>query len=69
MQPRQKPFHRFIRDVLRIKAEIIAEHYSPETLARMTGVQLPSAEEKAQAQQMIQMQQQMQQNPQAAAVQ
>jgi len=39
MQPRQVPFARFVRDVLRIMAEVIAEHYSPETLQRMTGME------------------------------
>lgn len=61
MQPRQKPFARFVRDILRIKAEIIAEHYSAETLARMTGLQLPTPEEKAQLQMQLQQQQMMQQ--------
>jgi len=41
MQPRQVPFARFIRDTLRIMAEIIAEHYSAETLHRMTGLDVP----------------------------
>lgn len=35
---RQERFQRFIRDILRIKAEIIAEHFSPETLKIMTGI-------------------------------
>lgn len=35
---RQERFQRFIRDVLRLKAEIIAEHFSPETLQLMTGI-------------------------------
>ena len=37
MQPRQRPMQRFVRDALRLKAEVIAEHFRPETLARMTG--------------------------------
>ncbi len=37
MQPRQRPMQRFVRDMLRLKAEVIAEHFRPETLARMTG--------------------------------
>jgi len=37
MTPRSKPFARFARDVIRLKAEIIAENYSPETLKRITG--------------------------------
>jgi hypothetical protein len=35
---RQERFQRFIRDILRIKAEIIAEHFSPQTLQVMTGI-------------------------------
>ena len=37
--PRQKPMERFARDLLRIMAEVAAEHFSPETFARMTGMQ------------------------------
>lgn len=64
LQRLQREVQRFIRDMLRLKAEIIGEHFSPETLASMTGVQLPTAEQK----QMIQQQMmQMQQAQQAAA--
>lgn len=41
MQPRQRPMERFVRDALRLKAEVIAEHFRPETLARMTGKPVP----------------------------
>ncbi len=37
---RQKQIQRFIRDILRIKAEIIAEHFEPEQLSMMTGIQV-----------------------------
>lgn len=37
MTPRSRPMQKFIRDLLRLKAEIMAEHYTPETLGRMTG--------------------------------
>ena len=40
MAPRQKPIQRFVRDTLRIKSEIIAEHFSADTLTRMTGIQV-----------------------------
>ena len=43
MQPRQRPMERFVRDILRLKAEVIAEHFRPETLARMTGKPVPAA--------------------------
>lgn len=32
--------NRFIRDIFRLKAEIIAEHFSPDTLSMMTGVEV-----------------------------
>lgn len=37
---RQERFQRFIRDTLRIMAEIIAEHFDPKTLLVMTGMQV-----------------------------
>jgi len=43
MTPRQKPMQRFVRDLLRLKAEIIAEHFTPATLAQMTGRPVPPA--------------------------
>lgn len=38
----QKPMQVFIRDILRIKAELIAEHFTPEKLAEMTNMPLES---------------------------
>jgi hypothetical protein len=35
---RQERFQRFIRDILRIKAELIAEHFDEKTLMLMTGM-------------------------------
>lgn len=35
---RQERFQRFIRDILRIKAELIAEHFDAQTLMLMTGL-------------------------------
>lgn len=40
IQPRQMEVQRYARDLIRIMAEIIAEHFSPQTLATMTGIQL-----------------------------
>lgn len=57
IQKFQKEIQRYCRDVLRIKAEIAVEQFSPETFAAMTSLKLPSAEEKAQAQSAMQMQQ------------
>jgi len=42
MQPRQKPFERFIRATLRIMAEVIAEKFARRTLERITGHDLGS---------------------------
>lgn len=50
IEDRQAEVARFARDLLRIKCEIIAEKFQPETLALMTGIDLPTAEMKAQAQ-------------------
>lgn len=40
LQRRQREVQRFVRDILRIKAEIIAENYTPEMLTMMTGKQV-----------------------------
>lgn len=56
LQKLQREVQRFIRDIFRIKAEIMGEHFSPETLQRMTQVQLPTAEEKQQVQQLFEQQ-------------
>lgn len=42
---------RFCRDIVRIFAEIIAEHFSPETIKQISGIKLMTAEEKAMYQQ------------------
>lgn len=56
VRDRQKEVQRFARDIIRIKAEVIAEMFSPQTLRQMTGVQLMTNDEKQAAQ--MQMQQQ-----------
>lgn len=38
LSTRQKRVQMFVREILRIKAEIIAEHFDPETLQMMTGL-------------------------------
>lgn len=48
VRDRQKEMARFARDLIRLKGEVIAEQFSVETLKAMTGVDLPTAEEKAQ---------------------
>jgi uncharacterized protein YqgV (UPF0045/DUF77 family) len=63
IQDRQREVQRFARDLLRLKAELIAEKMEPETLAVMTGIQLPTAEQKQQAQMVAQQAAQAQQPP------
>lgn len=60
----QKRVQRYVRDYLRLVAEVMCKHYGPETWATMTGVQLPKPEEKEQAQQLMAMAQQQPQQPQ-----
>lgn len=56
IQKKQKEAARYARDLLRIKAELIANKFQPQTLVMMTGIQLPSQADKqaaeAQAQQL-----------------
>ena len=40
MRKKQNEISEYIRDLFRIKAELIAEHYEPETLAAMTAMQI-----------------------------
>jgi hypothetical protein len=49
----QKEVGRYARDCLRIMAEIAVSKFSEVTLKGMTGLQIPSGEEKAQAQQIL----------------
>ncbi len=60
----------FARETLEIMAEIIAEHFSPETMKLMTGLKLPDTPEEAQMMAMQQMaaQQAMAPQPQPVAV-
>lgn len=50
LQDRQQEVQRFARDIFRIKAEVIAENFSPETLKSMTGLSLPTQAEMQVAQ-------------------
>lgn len=45
----QSDVARFARDLIRIMAEIMGERFQPETLQTMTGIQLPTDEQKAMA--------------------
>jgi len=49
LQRMQRDVQRYIRDLMRLKAEVISEHFAPETLQLMTGVQLPTMAQKQQA--------------------
>lgn len=55
LQRMQKEVQRYIRDLIRLKAEVIAEKFQPETLESMTLIQLPH---KAEVDQQFAMQQQ-----------
>ena len=56
----QKAVHKYLRNSLRIMAEIALTKLSPETVQAMTGVDLPTDEQKQQAQMELQMWQQQQ---------
>ena len=45
----RREVQRYARDLVRMAAEIMAEHFAPDTMAIMTEVQLPTAEQKQQA--------------------
>lgn len=66
---RQKKFANFARDLVRLKAEIIAERFDPQTLSLMSGIKLPTAAEKQQYQQAQQMAQMRAQMPQGMPMQ
>jgi hypothetical protein len=73
LEERQREVERFARNAIDLLGNVIAVHFAPETLMRMTGVKLLTAQLKALIQQGQQMgaqlqqaQQQAQQNPQLA---
>ena len=61
IQKRQKKVQHFIRDLFRLKAEIIAEHFTREKIVEMTGIDMPLQMEIEQAKQNLAQLQQMQQ--------
>lgn len=65
---RQGEMQRFARDILRLKAEVMAEHFSPQTLQQISGVKLPSQQEKAMAQQALMQAQATGQQPDPRAI-
>jgi len=60
IQDRRKSVKRYARDLVRIAAEIICEHFQPETLKAMTGSDYPTEAEKQEIQAKLQALQQMQ---------
>lgn len=58
IRDRQAELARFARDIVRLAGEIVCKQFQPETLMTMTGIQLPTMQQKqqmqAQAQQMTQ---------------
>lgn len=64
IRDRQKEVQRYARDIIRLLSEIICEQFSQETLMKMTGVKLPSAEQVA-MEEMQHQQEQMQKAQQA----
>lgn len=46
VKEKQKDVQRFIRDILRLKAEVIAEHFSVENIEKASGVKLTPEAEK-----------------------
>lgn len=60
LKDRQGEMARFARDLLRLKAEIIAEQFAPETLQMMSGLEFPMTEQERMAP-MLQWQQAAQQ--------
>ena len=49
LQRMQAEVQRYIRDILRLKAELIAEKFQPQTIAAMTMVELPTEADAAMA--------------------
>lgn len=67
LQKRQRRVNRFIRELTRIKTEIIAEHFTRDQLEQMVGIDLPLNIEKQQAQMQLNAFAQQQQMAQQAA--
>lgn len=55
LQRSQRELQRYLRDIIRIKAELIAENYTPEILMQMTGMKMALPDEVARAQFAVQM--------------
>lgn len=64
----QKSVHHFLRDLLRLMAEVSFKKLSQSTIQQMTGLSFPTAEQKAQAQAILAQAQQAQMEPPPQAV-
>lgn len=53
LQRLQREVQRFIRDIMRLKAEIIGGRFQPQTIQQITGLQYPMLAQKQQAQSML----------------
>lgn len=69
VRDRQHDVQRFARDIIRLKAEIISEHFGDDTIKEMSGVKLLTMAEKQRVQMAVQQIQQAQQQAQAVAQQ
>ena len=58
MNNRNREVQRFIRDAYRLIAEIVAEHFTQDTLAEITGIDLPTKQEQMALKQKVAMLQQ-----------
>lgn len=54
LQRMQREVQRYTRDLIRLLAEVIGEHFDPQTLAQMTGLQFPTNAQKQEIQLTIQ---------------
>jgi len=54
LQRMQKEVQRLLRDAMRLQAEIYSQRYDMQRFSAITGIQLPTAEQKAQMQAMMQ---------------
>lgn len=59
LQKLQQEVQRFVRDLMRLMADVISTRFQPETLAQITQVKLPTGQEKQQAQMQLQQMRQM----------
>jgi hypothetical protein len=64
MKKRQAEVQRFVKELYKMNGELIAEHFEREQLSEASGIPLPTEAERAQARELLQMVEQMQQQAQ-----